>query len=77
MAMKWPSARIVRRHLEDDVGVGRHDLDIATLGILRVGEGSSWPVTSPWRAGCEDEEIMPVKMYWVRCDGRIIDYETD
>jgi hypothetical protein len=77
MTMKWPSTGIVRCHLDDDVGVGWDDLNIATLGIKRVGEGSAGPVASSWSPCSQDKEIVPVKMDWVCGYRRVVDDEAD
>lgn len=77
MAMKRPSSGVVRRQLDDDVGVGGHDLDVATLGVLWIGEGPAWEVPCAWSAGCQDEEVMAVQVDGMGCNGGVVDYEAD
>jgi hypothetical protein len=60
MAMKWPGSRVVSCKLDDNVGFRRDDLDVATLRILGVGEGSVRKIAVAWSAGCQDEEVMAV-----------------
>jgi len=52
MAMKWPGSRVISSKLDDNVGVRRYDLDVATLRILGVGEGSVRKIAVAWSAGC-------------------------
>jgi hypothetical protein len=74
MAMERPNSRIVRIELHYHVTLRPNQLNIATLGVVAIGDGDPVPVSGPF---VQNLHVVPVKMHWVRGGGGVVDDDAD
>ena len=59
--MQWPNARIVSSQLNHQIPIGRHQLRVSSLRVLRVHH-LAIPRAGPY---CQNKHLLPVEMHWV------------